>query len=490
MSEHRAKGNQLYSSVVTDPLGAKKNYLWKVTQLEDSLKHFEEGKKDASMKKDSPEWLKCSRSEGVVSFRLASDPSIQSKQDFTKNLYYFKRSLSAFCAALSNANGFETKEWMKGIIDKIAEVIKEISNYLNHQFESWKERFSVFQSCQKLDNIAGSSSILVIMLIHFYISKEIQKAIIRADEEDDWRQCLSLTNELEGPMIRCSSYLTRCKTYFATIPLPKLDEEDLDTVLNELNSSRRLYYARSIALQYYCIADEMNIHALFEEENLNMDLIFLCLDNYGAAITSLRVLPEIIVNELEDNQENYHCYETAAKVSSAMATILLKVLKDDAKSHPIFLRVIQYADIVTHTNGATFFHRDWYQRAKDAIEAYRRKRAAYDASEIAKQREPMLKKLKPELDAILAAMNKFESKAYRAHALLVHLYDKHPPKNGKLLPEGGVDREDNDQIKKNLLKAAANYHPDLKVNKETGIEWQIFCEEIAKHINGLYEYFK
>ena len=90
-----------------------------------------------------------------------------------------------------------------------------------------------------------------------------------------------------------------------------------------------------------------------------------------------------------------------------------KVLKMSEKAHGLYLQTILHCDIVTHTSGAQFFSKDWYQVAKSGIEAHRRRREAYDEAEVAKQREPTLAALKSTLAAIDAAIATCESKQFK-----------------------------------------------------------------------------
>lgn len=162
--------------------------------------------------------------------------------------------------------------------------------------------------------------------------------------------------------------------------------EGLLEEINELKDQHRMYHARSVASQHRELADDCNSRMFFEEEELSIDLAYICLDNYTIAMQSLR---------RDGNPDDLYCYETAAQIASALGKVYDKALKLDAKAHTFYLRAIQYADIVTHTNGCAFFAKAWYQEAKREIEAYRARRAAYDAKEVARQREPTLEKLKP-----------------------------------------------------------------------------------------------
>ena len=191
----------------------------------------------------------------------------------------------------------------------------------------------------------------------------------------------------------------------------------------------------------------------------------------------------------DGNPETCSCHESFAKSCSALGLVYEKVLKMSEKAHGLYLQTILHCDIVTHTSGAQFFSKDWYQVAKSGIEAHRRRREAYDEAEVAKQREPTLAALKSTLAAIDAAIATCESKQFKGHALMVHLYAKVPPKNGAVL-EPSLSRDSKEQMKKAFLKAVTHYHPDKKCNKESGIEWRVLCEEITKRLNEFYEVVK
>jgi hypothetical protein len=103
-------------------------------------------------------------------------------------------------------------------------------------------------------------------------------------------------------------------------------------------------------------------------------------------------------SDLGEEEEAYLCYEGVACACSSLGGIFEKVLKMEDKAHDYFLRAIQYADIVTHTSGAVFFHVEWYKIAQRGVQGYRRRREGFDLSAIAKQREPFLLILKPKIE--------------------------------------------------------------------------------------------
>jgi hypothetical protein len=107
---------------------------------------------------------------------------------------------------------------------------------------------------------------------------------------------------------------------------------------------------------------------------------------------------------------------------------------------------------------------------------------------------PTLRKLEPELDKLDKEWKKFESRNYSAHALLVYIYHKHPPK--QLLPEAvkqlmdALARENDHKMQKAILKGIQNYHTDRACNKQHGMDWYVLCEEITKRLNTAYARYK
>lgn len=127
--------------------------------------------------------------------------------------------------------------------------------------------------------------------------------------------------------------------------------------------------------------------------------------------------------------------------------------------------------------------------AKTGIEEHRKRREAYDAKERDKLRGPTMLILKPRLDAITASMAPFESKAYRANALLKFIYTTEPPRreNCPPLPDK-LDLEDKKAMKAVIRNSVFAYATDK--NMGFGIEWYILCEETVKILNNLYGFYK
>ena len=133
----------------------------------------------------------------------------------------------------------------------------------------------------------------------------------------------------------------------------------------------------------------------------------------------------------------------------------------------------------------------WYKTAHDGLEEIRTKRAAYDQAEIAAQRAPTLEKIKPQLDAIEAAMAKSGADRNKALLLLRHVYEKHPPKMETFTPpKADLAFDNNSDMKKALIHAVRHYHSDKPCNKNNGMEWYVLSEEITKLLNKYHDVFK
>lgn len=471
----REEGNKCFHLVYSDANGARKHPLWKMRQLQEALQHYNAGKSRYS--NDPSEWLKCTRSIGVVYLRMVCDESIRKDKEADWVMQCFKNSLSSFCAALSNGLGLQPLEWCNLIVLKIAETVDAASKFVSERLLSWQDRCSFLDKCQQLSSEAGYMNVLPALFLQLSIANEMRKTMIRADVDKDWKTALYMTEEVNRPLCLAESFLEKSRVILAPLSLPTFEEEPLEDAIQEIQKDKIYYSAVSAANQNTYLARVIYEQVIGENESLDMEMIWICIDYYSAALKMLQ------------EGDEYRCYETAAKISSSLGKIFGLVLKNDVKAHGLFLNAIQFAEIVKDTSGATFFSQSWYQEAKREIEAYRKRREAFDAAEVARQRGPILEKLKTELIAIDAAMDKFEGKAYRGHALLVHIYQAHPPKNGDTLPKD-LDRDDMKQMKKTLLFASRSYHPDMKHNKDKGIEWQVLCEEIIKRINNCYEFFK
>jgi hypothetical protein len=474
-------GNKLFKEISEN---GSKSQFWKKKSYDDCLRHYEQGKHH-----DHPDsHPTCYRSIGVVCIKILTECNDELSGELP--LYYYSIGLFNFAMALEL--GLRTKknaEWINGIIEKFVRMRElashHITNVLNDQ---WQIRCSFIEKL--IDRSCGETKLgasLIKILFYAVISKELEKAMIKSDEENDWAKVVYLSEEICRPMMLAKDFLSR--------PFPSLDpmvmhvlstrKGSIQEELTETENSVKLYRARADSSRFRSLADEEKERLFFQNENYDEELLFVCLDHYAVALSALR--------KEGGSTAEYICYESAAKICVGMAELLgnNSMLNLEDKAHTLYLRSIQFADIVTHTNGATYFSCAWYQKAKQEIEKYRKRKEAFDNKAREEARAPMLEKLKPQLDSMDACYTEHDSKATQAYKFLVYVYKTHPPKDPKeKLFDEKTDRFDKKRMKRACLSAAAAYHPDKACNKENGMEWSFLSEEISKRINGFYSFYK
>ena len=249
---------------------------------------------------------------------------------------------------------------------------------------------------------------------------------------------------------------------------------------HDLVHTRWSYLACSESAKFRLLGDEMKSQLLYDEEVLNVELLWLCVDQYRASMVAA-----------SRSYEGAVSHENEAIAASHLGQLFDKVLKSYPAARTLYLHAIHLADVITHQCGAVFFHCEWYQVAKKGIEEDNKRNEGFNAAEIARQREPILLKLKSELAAIETAVASFSGRDYSAHAVLLHLYSKHPPKvENFTFDPAALDKDQSEDVKKALMKAITHYHPDRTYNKSAGIDWLILCEEITKTLNNCYCRYK
>ncbi|CAI5488731.1 unnamed protein product [Closterium sp. Naga37s-1] len=122
----------------------------------------------------------------------------------------------------------------------------------------------------------------------------------------------------------------------------------------------------------------------------------------------------------------------------------------------------------------------WYSASVRAIDRHQAKVRRQEEQQREKEREPLLAKMKPELETL----SKMSESGWKQ--LLTHVYSKYPPKNGNgNLKCPSLNADD---AKVSLRMAILHYHPDK--NSEHGDRWKILCEEVTKCLNAKYLNFK
>jgi hypothetical protein len=442
----------------------------RIGYAEEAKRLFLQASRVASAKSGAEDWLSAMKNLGVVCLKLASFKGYQERKTRDIVMFQFQESIMYLSEALYHSRSVrKSPKWMDDVAEKIRECCNCALQYVLEDGNSTGSNYG--KRCSALTSMIShpEKQMLASALVQSLVADEIIKAAIIADERGEWQRSFSLSCEAEMPIAECSAALRAVPMEYGLYP-------ELTESLRDLEHSRLTYLARSESAKLRAVAVNMQTQLLFVSETLDMDLLWVCVDHYRAAMLAASRSYEGIVS-----------HESEAIAAANLGSLFDKVLKMHKPARVLYLHAIHLADVVTHQCGSTYFHCEWYQSAKTGIEEDNRRNDAFDSAKVAAQRDPILLKLKPELTAMEAAVSSFEGRNYSAYALLVHLYAKHPPKCENFSFEANsLDRDVSEDVKKAVLKATTYYHPDRKSNKTAGIEWLILCEEITKTLNNVY----
>ena len=468
-SSLRIDGNKLFAMAFPSP-EAKQRLApsLRITKAEMAIQVYTSAYNLASSQRNPNEWLSSMKNKGLCCLRLAEYDEFQEAREEAHIRSIYCCAVESLSLALHHGMGVKDVSWCDELCEKLIVAIQSSVTYIVDKSTEWQHRCNFLENLEKDKNSDWFS--FATAVLQKSVAEEMWKVVVRADEIGDWKQCLLMLHEMYNPLIRAEQATQRCSNVLSLV-------SDVKENIAALQKSTRMYFSRAESTQSITIARELKDSLLFDQEELNMDMAYIVVDKYTAAILAAKQFSDCI------------CLESEALAASELGEVLERILKLPESAHRYFLHAIQLADTITHAHGSVFFGKEWYQIAKRSVERYRRLRAAYDEAEIAKQREPILLLLKPKLDEMNNEMNKFQSKAFKAIALINHLYAKIPPKCTHTVPNDLKD-DDNDGIKKCILKAIRHYHTDKQFNKCEGMEWFVLCEEITKNLNSIYERYK
>jgi hypothetical protein len=470
--ELRLKGNQLYLEAFgTD---SKLPELVRLERGESAISIFGEAVNKASLQQDQEEWLSSMKNRGIACFNLATSEKYRQSRNQDLVLFQFRCAEDYLSQAYCHGLALKPDGWTAALVDKLAKTAEEAAFYIVLTSEHWPERCNLLEKVTPRVNKDGDkTAALVAAYMWSQIANEMMKTIVRSDENEDWREELRMIGEIERPLAICMEMLGKVKRHHTNQEFFR----KIFDIKDSISDSRMKYLCRADSLRHRSIAEDMLHETVFEFQTWYLDCVHFVFFLFAASLGPTT------------QDSNQCCQESEAKTVCALGSLYLNVCKMPDKAHALFMNVIQICDSITHTDGSTFFHCSWYQAAKNAIEEYRRKREAYDQEVIKQKRAPVLEVLQPKLKAIDDAINKNSSLAFRTLNAFNFIYDNHPPKTGGTKPTG-LDDSDLKGIKKALLKATTDYHPDKTCNKDQGMEWFVLSEEISKRFNGLYSEFK
>eukprot|EP00899_Mesostigma_viride_P004900 jgi/Mesvir1/14410/Mv09796-RA.1 len=199
--------------------------------------------------------------------------------------------------------------------------------------------------------------------------------------------------------------------------------------------------------------------ATLDSEELVVELVWTAVDDFMEAVKATR--------ELDTERE--------AIALCRLGNVFTTCLKMPAKGVGFYKRSLELG---LSLSPRVLDAEAWFVEARCAVQAWQRKIEASDAAVTQAAREPYLRQLSNELEALKLAQGKGES------AFLDHVYGLHPPKDARSKRVVGADAT----LKSQYQKAIVHYHPDK--NKGHGELWHVLAEEITKMLSVTYERLK
>jgi hypothetical protein len=201
-------------------------------------------------------------------------------------------------------------------------------------------------------------------------------------------------------------------------------------------------------------ADRMVRTEFFEKESPSFDALWEAVDYYKQAIIKAR---EIDI-------------ENEALATAQLGILFYKVFKITPKARDYLRQAIQLA-LSVNVNRQL---QRWFVEASECLKKIQESAAKAADEEDYKAKEPYLAALKDKLEKLRSFSE--------AGVLLVYLYTETPPKG-----EAAQNINDATSMKKKLMLAVRDYHPDKNVGD---MEWAVYCEEVTKTLNAFYATYK
>lgn len=469
----RRQGNAKYASAfgkVDADTQQQRSPVLRIGDAKEALRLYQLATNKAG---DAGEWLSAQKNLGMAALRLAEMEAYHERAEPIEVSAQFHTSIMSLTAAFSNADkAGKSQKWRDELEERLHDAVNGLVAYVIDAYSNYSKRYAVLRkTAMECPKGGGPSAALVWRAC----ANEFFKQGVILDESGDWQGCMSCLYEINEPLehLRISLQQSTDEAYA------------LEDDMQELEKSCDALLAKARSAQHLFVAQQAQQDLLFDAEELDMDLLWFVMDEYKAATRPA-------ADEEADDAAGVGGLETEAIALSAQGVLYQKVLKVPTVAKSLFESSVRIAMAITQTSGGSNFHAlQWYKDAVEGLEEIRNEQLAFDLKKVQEQRQPTLDALKPQLDALEAAIKKSSARRPQALNLLKHIYKSHPPKiEGGFELKTGLDYEDNSEMKKALLKAAVHYHPDKPINKSSGIEWYVMCEEITKRVNEYHGYYK
>ena len=370
---------------------------------------------------------------------------------------------------------FTLKMLTKSIIKEI-----EYSKIYFYSFENFEERYQkILETLEQHIIILNDSE--KISSIHSIIQ-------ILKTEEKIYYYFLSKLSEFyfnEGYKLFESECYKKAKFYFnesldifnqISSEKNKINEinSNLFETLKDRSNSCYFYLRRIIANQYIIKGDNYLQKAIYEEENLDMELIYLAIDSYrdGYCLYSME----------NGNDDRKPCdIETESICLSKLTEVFFNLFKNKDKAYNLGMQCIELGLCMLPINVE---EKSWYKTAKKIVEKIRKEKEEGEEMELNKEFEEYKKNN-------LSIFEELESNYKKGSLDFVKFVVKKYPFINYDESKFNVEELYNDSEKNLFRKLSINYHPDKypKNNKEELAKYFIM-QEISKYVNIRYNYLK
>jgi len=433
--------------------------------------------------KDNLEELRsATKNLGLSNWRIAQATEWGERKNKTEIIFYFSESFKYLSLAYKTGQRCGKKVddvWLTELGENIEFVLDEASRFIDQCTEDLKMYTSMhfeFFDCIPDKRFCSQAMFAV-------AEKMFNQAIVYRDN-NDFKDSLYWLNEARRPLEEAQQNGKHHGDSFLVDV--RVKKEDVELELSIAQSAQANFVAGGILGNY-----------TFEEEFIDMNAVYEAMDWYKKAAILARG------NDLE--QEAIACHY--------LGYIHEKVLRTNSKAK------IYYKQVMSLTEAAKpriFTSKTWYQDSVKSLRRYQEEAVRRDDAEQQKRKQKYLDMLQKEIKSIEEA-NKNE------YELMKFLCETFPPKLverrrkfkvGKDLDalKSLVDKRENTEsydekyeikkdMKKILLKAVTDYHPDKVTDdlssgdgnredvdrEEETKKWKVFAEKITQFIMKYYE---
>jgi len=345
-------------------------------------------------------------------------------------IYHIKESIKNFLKALTSKAA--DKNWKSNLE---IQIILCFDDY-NRALILHERKISLHTWKDILHLIPEEFRTLKIKSMQFIHKGAFDEAVLAFEVKDfnDTMYYLSCCNQIREEMVIVIKTDSKYQEYIQTITIEVMHQQCM------LNTAITI-----------CRAEQLFDEAINGEVEMDIEKLWLIIDTYREAINLIRG------KELE--------YEGIALVK--IAEIFKDCFKNNDKAKFYYRAALNLGIAI----GAALT-KEWYSNAHQMVQKYQLEAAKEETEKSRRDKQTILDKIKPQLDAIKSRMSNPED-------LVSYIYQNHPPKSGQLTKSTTP--------KEMLKKAIVHYHPDKYGGDK---DMKVFVEEIVKILNEIYEEYK